>query len=375
MAGMNFQFPFQRPLLPPPEAWLADLETAYQRRWYSNFGVLADALEARLARRCGRTVVVTASGTAALTAGLLSLHRSGSVVLPSFTFPATFMAVLAAGCTPVLADVDPATWEIGPERIEALMRHLPAMPVAVLCLRPFGLCRDQGELQEWCERRGIALLIDAAAALGGEIPGGAPVGGQGEMEVFSLHATKVFAVGEGGAIATRPDRAEQLRSILNFGLDGGVPVRIGLNGKFSEFSAAVGLAQDRRFDEALRVRRRVAARYDQFFADQWPNWQRPVAPGAPPWQAYPLLAPTPAAREAVERAAAEHSIQLRRYYHPALHATEIGAPFAPQARLPVSEALAERMLCFPLYSDMSAAEQDELFDRLEAIATAGFTHL
>ena len=363
LPNQGWDFPFQRPLLPPPERWLPYLAPAYAHHWFSNFGPVAQALETRLEARTGRAVQVVANGTVAITAALLTLERPGSVILPSFTFPATLMAVLEAGCTPVLADVDPLSWEMGPDQVAAVLSGMRETPVAILGVRPFGLCRDQSPLEAWCRDRGLPLILDAAAALGGALPDGRPVGSQGTMETFSLHATKVFAIGEGGAIACSPQGQGLLREVLNFGMNNGTPVRMGVNGKLSEFAAAVGLAQDDVFDEHLRVRRAAAERYRTFFAEHWPDWTSPWTPGNPPWQAYPLLAPSPAALQRALQAATEQGIQLRRYYHPALHESPAGAPYAPQP-LPVSADLAARMLCFPLYSDMSAEEQNDLMNAL-----------
>ncbi len=358
------KFPFIRPLLPVTREWQDELDEAYRSRWFSNFGVLSRRLEASLASRCRRAVLSTASGTAALIAVLLSLPEKGTVILPSFTFPATLQAVLAAGHEPLLADVDPCTWELGIEQTEAALFIAPQKVVAVLAVRVFGLCRDLSTLEQWCALHDLDLIVDAAAALGGELADGTPVGAQGMAECFSMHATKVFAIGEGGAIATNGERLDRLRSIINFGMEDHIPRLPGFNGKLSEFTAAVGLVQQRRFDEALRIRHAVAERYHAFFKSNWPHWQRAFAPGRPPWQTYPLLAPDAQARARLMCAAGEFGIELRRYYHPTLHLTPIGENFASAGGLTYSESLADRMICFPVYSDMSDIEQEQILGRL-----------
>jgi dTDP-4-amino-4,6-dideoxygalactose transaminase len=366
LPNQGWDFPFQRPLLPPPERWLPYLAPAYALHWFSNFGPVAHSLEQRLAARAGRPVQVVANGTVAITAALLALDRKGPVILPSFTFPATLMAVLEAGCTPVLADVDATTWEMGRDQVEAILPQMRISPVAVLGVRPFGLCRDQSVLESWCRAREIPLILDAAAALGGTLADGRPAGCQGAMETFSLHATKVIAIGEGGAITCAPEWQAPLRQVINFGMESGTPVRRGINGKLSEFAAAVGLAQNEVFDEHLRARRAAAERYRAFFAERWSDWTPPWNPGDPPWQAYPLLAPTTEVLQRVLQAAADQGVQLRRYYHPALDQSPAGAAYA-RMPLPVSADLAARMLCFPLYSDMEAVEQRRLLERLDAM--------
>lgn len=357
-------YPFQRPLLPSVAAWSEDLRLAYARRWFSNGGELSRRFESVLSERVGRPVVVCSNGTAAITAALLALDLppGAEVVLPSFTFPATLWAVLQAGLTPVLADVDAVTWELSPASVECAAAQCSRL-AAVLAVRTFGLCRDLSPLQDWCSARGLPLVIDSAAALGGLLPDGTPVGRQGVMETFSLHATKPFAVGEGGAIACPPEYESALRRILNFGLEQGRLSSAGFNGKMSEFVAAVGLAQSRVIDAHLAVRRAAAARYGHFFAQRAPSWILPEKPGSPPWQSYAALAPSARAADLLEAAAARQSVQLRRYYRPALHTAAVAANYA-RCALPVAQDLAERMVCLPLYSDLHAAEQTGLLDRL-----------
>ena len=361
-AESDWAFPFQRPLLPPPQAWVERLAPAYARHWFSNHGELALELEQRLGARAGRGTVLAANGTAAITAALLVLaRRRGVVVLPSFTFAATLGAVLQAGLVPRLADVDAARWELGAAQVEAAAGGEPI--AAVLAVRPFGLCRDHAELQAWCAQRGVPLLFDSAAALGGHLADGRAAGVEGDAETFSLHATKVFAVGEGGAIACVAEHHAALRRAMNFGLEAGELLGDGFNGKVSEFTAAVGLAQDDAFDAQLAVRRAAAARYADFAAAEAPEWTAPLDPGDPPWQGYPLLAPDAPDAPALLREAAARGVQLRRYYRPALHTAPAAARHAATP-LPVSADLAERMVCLPMYSDLHATEHGALLDRL-----------
>jgi len=232
-------------------------------------------------------------------------------------------------------------------------------------VRPFGLCRDLSAIEHWCAAREVALVIDSAAALGGRLPAARPAGGQGKMETFSLHATKVFAVGEGGAVACAPEYEAALRRTMNFGLDAGGWHAPGLNAKMSELAAAVGLAQDRAFDTQVAIRREAADRYCAFLRRHAPGWGLPTDTGLPPWQTFPLLAPDAARAEALEAAAATEGIQVRRYYRPALHVAAAGAPYA-RGPLPVSADLAARMVCLPMYSDWAPGEQDTMLASLAA---------
>jgi len=347
-------YPFIRPTIPPPDAWLDLLEPAYRERRYSNFGPVATRLENALEQRyapAGRKAVLVSSGTAGLVAALLALDVQGYVAMPSFTFPATAAAVMLAGCRPLFVDVSPQTWELDLAQLErALGRQRVG---AILHVRTLGLCRRLDELQALAKAAAVPLVIDAAASLGGRDEHGAWVGDAGDAEVFSMHATKVFGVGEGGAVFVRDALAERLRRTVNFGLLDGAPAVPGFNGKLSEVHAAIGLAVLERIDGFLARRAEVARRYRTEMAAA--DLEHPPNAGSPPWQTYPVALPGPA--EPLARRLVASGVGVRRYYTPPLHLT---SPYATDARLPVTEDLAERILCLPVYSDMSDGELGEI---------------
>lgn len=351
--------PFIRPMLPGPECWVHHLAESYGARRFSNFGPLHERFAQRLSQRyggCARVAVPVASATAGLTAVLQAVVALGAkVIVPSFTFAATVQSVWQAGCTPVFCDVDPLTWELSPIQLERL---LAAREVhAVMPVRAYGLARDLSALQEVCERYGVPMVVDAAAALGGRLSNGIGVGHQGTAEVFSLHATKVFGIGEGGVVLCPPELAEKIRSSINFGFDGGTVVRAGSNGKLSEFAAAVGLAMLECIDEHIENRRRYARYYQQALAPLVREGLIELArqPGLPPYQSYPLQLTGGHHPDAVVNAAAARGLELRRYYAPAMHLTPAFRASHDGSPLPVTEHLAETMVCLPLHSQMEEA--------------------
>lgn len=362
-----FCFPFQRPDFPTPDIWLPHLQSSYAQHWFSNNGPAVLALEKTLTDYFGRPTILTSNGTDAITIALLALPRPGPVLLPSFTFPATLMAVRLAGCEPVVIDVDPVTWELSIATVAAALDNLTEPPVAVLSVRCFGLCRDQRPLERFLAERGIPLLIDAAASLGGKASPDVLAGQQGLAECFSLHATKVFAVGEGGVLVGDADLLSRARAAGNFALREGIPQGWGCNAKMSEFHAAIGLAQWQRLPNALARRQQLACHYADFFKVRLGQfgWQIPALDvvQSSPWQAFPLLLATNSERQVIEERLAAVGIQTRRYYTPSLHQLALSG-MRTVVPCPVAESLAERMLCLPMYSDMTTEEELELFDRL-----------
>jgi dTDP-4-amino-4,6-dideoxygalactose transaminase len=354
-----FAVPFARPLVPAPAEWLPFLEESYATRWFTNGGPVGERLERELEDRVGapdREAVLVASATAGLTAALLALGIEGAVAVPAFTFPATAHAVRLAGCRPVLCDVDPTTWELTPAAAHAAIRDHGCE--AILHVRPFGFCRDLSRIERTASELGVPLVVDSAAAFGGTTDDGVPVGGAGDAEVFSFHATKVFAVGEGGAVLTRPDLAARIRNVINFSLSGTDVTGPGLNGKLSDLAAAVGLAMLRRLDEHVAVRRTAAERLAKAVTGAA---KLPATPGRPPWQGLPVLARDPATRDAIVAALRGESIEARVYYAPGLHRTTAFAPDTP-GPLPATDEICDRILCLPVHSDLEGPALDRLTD-------------
>jgi dTDP-4-amino-4,6-dideoxygalactose transaminase len=173
-------------------------------------------------------------------------------------------------------------------------------------------------------------------------------------EVFSLHATKVFGIGEGGVVYCHPQLGRIIKETINFGMSRGVIVCRGLNGKMSDFQAAVGLAALPRIDGWVRHRLAIVQMYrDAFAAGPW------ALPGphcgSPPWQTLPMLLPRGWQAERVVEACQAQGVELRRYYAPALpDAAPIRGTEAHDCH--VARRLAQDMICLPVYSDMTVAE-------------------
>lgn len=348
---------FIKPTLPLPAEWLPHLQPAYDAAWFTNFGPVHERFAAALTEKYGsaqRVAVPVANATAGLTALLIAFGVQGAVIVPSFTFAASAQAILHAGCTPLFCDVDPATWSLDPLCLERLLAEAgTGMVGAVMPVRSYGFAQDFSALEAVCRRHAVPMLIDSAAGLGGRLDDGGWIGQQGDAEVFSLHATKVFGIGEGGVVFCAPERVEALKVALNFGIRGATIGGRGLNGKLSEFHAAVGLAMLDHIDRHIDDRNRYVARYRALLA---PLVEKglvtlPQHAGRAPFQTFPLRLAEGLDAAAVLTLAAERGLELRRYYFPLLH-RQPGFSDARQTTLSVSEALAPQMLCLPVYSEM-----------------------
>jgi dTDP-4-amino-4,6-dideoxygalactose transaminase len=154
-------------------------------------------------------------------------------------------------------------------------------------------------------------------------------------------------------ILSRPEHVPAVRRVVNFGFERGEPVVPGLNGKCSEFHAAVGLAVARHMDRFLARRRAVAETYHAALAAR--AGTAPPGSGQPPWQTFPVLLPSGIRPDDVVKQAGTAGLELRRYYTPALHESRCFR-WAARVRLAHAEDLARRMICLPIYSDMTDGE-------------------
>lgn len=259
------ELPVLRPLLPTAERLLPYLRRIDDSRIYTNWGPLSAELESRLCdvlRVPAGSVVSAGSGTAALVAAILAAAGRATderrrAVVPAFTFVATAHAVEECGYDVFLADVDPATWSLDPQRLADSFDLADVglvVPVA-----PFGRPVPQASWRAFREQTGIPVAIDAAASF--ELADAASFG---DIPVaLSFHATKSFSTGEGGCVVvTEQDVREDAMQALNFGFRGArEATSAGVNGKLSEYHAAVGLAELDGWDEKHTALLRVAETY------------------------------------------------------------------------------------------------------------------
>ena len=354
-----------RPLIPGPEDWVPFLKQSYELGHFTNTGPAVCAFEARLRQKYarGRAAVTGPNATNTLVAALQTLNVRGKVLTPSYTFTATGHAIEMAGCVPEFCDIAPDTWELDPALVR---RRLASGDIAaILHVRAFGLGHDLHEVERLANDHRIPLIVDSAAALGGAQSVLGHVGQQGDIEVFSLHATKVFAIGEGSAAFMRPDLEEPFRRVSNFGIR--YPddiVSPGLNSKLSDFQAAVGLAVSDRIDGYIAVRQDIARHYQAALV-KLPAVRAVHDPGLSPWQSYPVLLAAHLDAGKVQQRALELGLELKRGYYQPLHQTSYFRRHAVDA-LPVTEDVGSHVLCLPVYSDMTledGAHVLEIFQR------------
>jgi dTDP-4-amino-4,6-dideoxygalactose transaminase len=360
---------FLRPELPPQKAIDRYLELAREERWFSNEGPCAKLLSDRLSARIGQGArcLPAASATLGLMVGLRALTENSSpgatqVLLPSFTYIATLSAVVWAGFEPVYCDVDPEHWHLSPDQLEVAIGERSSSLACLLPCSTFGTAPPMSVRAQWealGREAGLPVLVDSAAGFGSVDEDGAELGTQGDVEVFSFHATKPLAIGEGGAVSTRDNqRIARIRQLMSFGLDEdrSLPAAPGLNARMSEAHAAIGLAALDRYDEVLGARRQRAATLTERLGLQL-EFQPGSATSA--WQFVPGLAPTRERRDAILAHARDMKIEMRAYHQP-LHRFPRLSRHARAGSLEVTEHLASRVLSLPMANDINDDELDQI---------------
>jgi dTDP-4-amino-4,6-dideoxygalactose transaminase len=371
---------FQAPQIPAAREVEAYFALAEESRWYSNGGPCHELLVERLERYLGPGVscIPVANATLGLMVALRAMTgsepRRRQVLMPSFTFAAAVNAVLWAGLEPVFIDVEPRSWHLDPVALEAALDERSGGVVAVLAASTFGTPPPIEQRMAWeraAARAEVALLVDSAAGFGATDERGERLGRQGDAEVFSFHATKPFAIGEGGLVTTTDRRfARRMLRLTNFGFeDGVVNEDVGLNAKLAEWPAATALAVLDGYDDVLAARRASASRMLSAIAPHGYVGQHGA--GGAAWQFVPVLAPTPAIRAAALAAAQRRGIELRTYFSAPLHHMPAFASTAVAGDLRHTEDLAARILSLPMANDLAVRDADAVVACLAAAAATG----
>lgn len=341
-----------RPNIGDREKFEARVGDILDRRWLTNAGRYVQEFEARIAEYVGvRHCVAMCNATVALEIAIRALGMKGEVIVPSFTFVATAHALQWQEITPVFCDVDPRTHTLDPEKVE---RMITPRTTGIIGVHLWGRACDVDALGELAARRGLRLLYDSAHAFGCT-SGGRMIGGFGDAEVFSFHATKFINSLEGGAVVTNDDElAKKVRLMKNFGFTFYDHVDyVGTNGKMNEMSAAMGLTNLESLDEFVATNRRNHELYrlelegvhgvrlvDYDEAEKC-NYQ------------YVILeieeAEARLSRDELQQVLWAENVLARRYFYPGCHRLEPYRSYFPHAGLllPETERLTQRVLALP----------------------------
>jgi dTDP-4-amino-4,6-dideoxygalactose transaminase len=328
------------------------------RRWFTNNGPYVRDLERRVCELTGvKHCIATCNGTTAIGIAARAAGLKGEVIVPSLTYVATAHALKWQNMTPVFCDVDPATHNINPNQIEAL---ITPQTTGIIGVHLWGRACDVDGLTALAAEKNLKLLFDAAHAFACSA-GGRMIGGFGDAEVFSFHATKFLSTFEGGAVVTNNDeiaKDARLMTDLGFGGDDEV-VSLGINGRMSEVCAAMGLTGLESIDVFIEANHRNYRSYRRelqnipgltlltFDESEKSNYQYIV-----------LEVDEESAginRDALISVLRAENVLSRRYFYPGCHRVPpYEAAFLASGRsLPETDLIVERVLVVPTGPDIT----------------------
>lgn len=353
-----------RPYLPPLAEYVPMLEAIWDRRILTNSGPFHQQLEARLSGFLDAPhVSLTTNGMLALAVTMEAAALEGEIITTPYSFVATTHSVLLEKLTPVFVDIRPGDLNIDPAAIEAAITPRTSAILGVHC---YGNPCDVAAIEAIARRHDLAVIYDAAHAFGVRL-NGRGVFAYGDYSCLSFHATKVFNTFEGGAVtsATQAGKLAVDRQ-KNFGIasEEHIPT-VGTNAKMSELNAALGLLQLDHFDHIVRERRRVDTAYRAALAEVPGIEPLAIPPGVESNYIYfPVLVGDdyPLSRDGLYERLKEQGIYSRRYFFPLLSnlAMYRDVPSADPANLPVANDAAARILCLPIYPDLTDGQVERI---------------
>src|SRR5262245_3638542 len=342
--------PIARPHLPERDRFMDLVADLFDTRMLSNFGKYAWLLEQRAAAAIDhpRPWCVSSCDIGLTLAWKALGCDKGEVIVPSFTFCSTVNALVWNNLTPVFADVDPRTLCLDPDEIRRL---ITLKTVGIAAVHTYGCPAPVDELETIARERGLVLVFDAAHGLGARYRGRG-LGSCGDASAFSLSGTKIVTGGECGLVTFRdPAVAERFERLRSYGFIGDYNCReVGLNGKLSELNAGLAWLSLELLPEATARRREQVGWYREEL-DGAVTFQRVPEECVHGYKDFAILFRRPEERAAAETALANRGVQTKRYFLPAHRMAAY--THLPVARLPVTDDVYERVLCLPIYFDLT----------------------
>ena len=353
-----------QPTLPPLEEFIPYLKQIWENKILTNGGPFHQQLEKALCVYLGvEHISLFANGTIALVTALQALRITGEVITTPYSFVATSHSLLWNGIKPVFVDVDPNTLNLNPANIEAA---ITPQTTAIMPVHCYGHPCDVEAIQKIADNYNLKVIYDAAHAFGVEDANGSVLN-HGDLSVLSFHATKVFNTFEGGAIVC-PDAKTKVRidQLKNFGHVGEINVVApGINGKMSEFNAALGLLQLKYIDQALARRKEIDTAYrERLKGVKGIHCLDDSGEKVGNYAYFPILVDGnyPISRDNLYQKLKDSNIHPRRYFYPLISNFPMyrGLPSAHRENLPAATLAAQQVLCLPIYPDLDILVVDEI---------------
>ena len=370
---MNDSITVTSPLLPDLDEFQQLLRSIWDSKWITNNGSFHKRLEVALCEYLKVPYIsLFTNGTLPLLTALQALRITGEVITTPFSFVATTHSIWWNNCKPVFVDIDPATGNIDPDKIEAAITPQTS---AIMPVHVYGQPCDTKRIQEIADKYGLKVIYDAAHAFGVEV-NGESILNAGDVSTLSFHATKVFNTIEGGAMVMHDSEMKQRIDYLkNFGFAGETTVvGPGINSKMDEVRSAYGLLNLKQVDAAIEARHRVAIQYRTAlhdipgitFFDDMPNVRHN-------YSYFPIFVSANEfgiTRDELYFKMKENGVLGRRYFYPLIcsFSTYRGLPSSTRENLPNAHKMADSVICLPMHHALSQEDIDRTLSTIVSIA-------
>lgn len=353
------------PLLPDLDEFHDMLKEIWKSKWITNNGQLHQQLEKELAEYLKVPYLsLFTNGTLPLITALQALRITGEVITTPYSFVATTHSIWWNGIKPVFADIDSATCNLDPEKVEAAITPRTTAIMPVHC---YGKPCDVKGIQAVADKYGLKVIYDAAHAFGVEV-GGESILKAGDMSTLSFHATKVYNTVEGGALVMHdPEMKRRVDYLKNFGFKNEVEVVApGINSKMDEIRAAYGILALRKVDKSIEARRNVAVLYRQGLKDVPGISFFEDIPGVRHNYSYfPIFIDAEKygmTRDELYAGLKENGVIGRRYFYPLIStfSTYRGLESADPGNLPVATRMADSVICLPMHHELDADDVERV---------------
>ncbi|MFC5283216.1 DegT/DnrJ/EryC1/StrS family aminotransferase [Pedobacter alpinus] len=345
--------PVTKPFLPPIAEYQKYIETIWQRNWLTNNGPLVNELELNLKEYLDVPhLLYLSNGTIALQIAIKALALKGEIITTPFSYVATTSSIVWEGCKPVFADIDEKTLNIDPLKIEAAITPNTS---AILATHVYGNPCDIDAIDKIAKKHNLKVIYDAAHCFGTKYKGKS-VFNYGDISTTSFHATKLFHTTEGGAVFTQnADLLKKIAYLRNFGHHGPEEfAEVGINGKNSEFHAAMGLANLPFIDKILASRQQISIYYMEALKGLDVHLIELNQDADFNYAYFPIIFKNEDSLLKALSLLNQNWIYPRRYFYPSLNDLH----YVEKTATPITDKICRRVLCLPLYYGLSTEEVD-----------------
>lgn len=362
---MKYKIPFIKPAFPNANEVAGDYIKIVTSNWFTNFGPYEREFTKKAAAYIGSDTYAcsTSNATLGLLIAIRVLFRANGdrnrVIVPSFTFAAGPEMLILSGFKPMFIDIDRKNWQPDWNQAEEYIQHNQDTLAGILLCNIFGVGNvDIERWEEIAQKYNLPIIIDSAAGFGSIYDDHQKVGTRGDCEIFSLHATKPFAVGEGGLILSKNrEFIEKAKSFENFGFNHNKKIEaIGINAKLQELNAAIGLRQLENFDDRLKIRRANLEKFKEKLSPLGCTFQENDQNSTVPFVSVVLESEEVAVQSL--KALVQVGVEARKYYEPLHRQALLTEESGIIGSLKVTEDIYSRILSLPLHDSMTKHDID-----------------